>query len=98
MNAETSQIDFDLVVRRARDAGMYVNRHKSWGPFDSGGDLYLMPRKRFRDEKVQTILKYATADQVHEELARIEARMIEANRATQINLKRNNNVVGEAKV
>jgi len=74
MSAETPEIEFDLVVRRARDAGMYCNRHKNWSPLDSGGDLYLMPKRKHKDDKVPTILKFATCEQVHQELARIEER------------------------
>jgi hypothetical protein len=84
MSAETSQMELDLLVRRAKANGMYVNRHKQWNPMsDDGGDLYLMPRKTFRDEKMPTVLKYATAEQVHQELARIEQRRSEARQTTQ---------------
>jgi hypothetical protein len=73
MSAETSEMEFDLVVRRARAAGFYVNRHKAWDPTrGDGGDLYMMPVRKFRSEQVETVLKYSTVDQVHEELGRIE--------------------------
>lgn len=70
---ETSEMEFDLVRRRADAVNFYVNRHKDFDPTRGTGDLYLQPRRKFRREHVNTVLGYATADQIHEALAQIEA-------------------------
>jgi hypothetical protein len=62
----TDEIEFDLLVKRARDAGYYLNRHKTYDPCLEGGDLYIMPRRRFPQEHCETLLRYATADECHE--------------------------------
>lgn len=69
---ETSDMEFDLVRRRADAVNCYVNRHKNFDPARGGGDLSLQPRRKFRREHVDTILGYATADEIHAELAKIE--------------------------
>jgi hypothetical protein len=68
----TDDMELDLLQRRARACNHYVNRHKLASPM--GGDLYLQPAKKFRSEHVETLVRYATADEVHAELGRIEAR------------------------
>lgn len=65
MTAETNDMEFDLLRRRADDLGFFVQRHRTWDPTRGTGDLYLAPRKQFRGEQVETILKFATADEIH---------------------------------
>lgn len=73
MASETSQMELDLLQRRAELVGMYVNRHRQWDPLtDSGGDLYLMERKTRRNPKPPSMLRYATAEQINDALAIIE--------------------------
>lgn len=73
MQEETPQIEFDLLVRRARIVGMYVNRHRNWNALhDTGGDLYLMERKTQRNPKPQSLLKYATALEIGDALTIVE--------------------------
>jgi hypothetical protein len=65
---ETSAMEFDLVVRRAREAGFFVQRHRDYEPLreqEGGGDLYLMPQRKFRGEHVESVLKYTTSDEIH---------------------------------
>jgi hypothetical protein len=63
--AETDDMEFDLLRRRAEALGYFVQRHRNYDPCMPGGDLYLAPSRRFRGEHVDTILKYATADKIH---------------------------------
>jgi hypothetical protein len=73
MVAETPAMDFDLLVRRARVCGMYVNRHRDWNPLtDTGGDLYLMERRTARNPKPPTLLKFASAEEIGDALTIIE--------------------------
>lgn len=65
---ETSQMEFDLLVRRARLVGMYVNRHRNWSPLDSGGDLYLMEQRTTKNPRPPTLLKFATAEEISDAL------------------------------
>jgi len=59
-------MEFDLVVRRACAAGFYVNRHRNYDPcVETGGDLYLMERRKFAGEKCETLLRYTTPDQIY---------------------------------
>lgn len=71
--AETPEIEFDLLQRRARACNMYVNRHRNWDAARGGGDLYLQLAKKFRNEQVESILSYATPDEIHSVLAEVEA-------------------------
>lgn len=61
---ETDQIEFEHLQRRAFDMGFHVERHRAYDPCRSGGDLYLQPRKKFRNEQAVTILRYATVDEI----------------------------------
>lgn len=73
MPEETPPLEFDLLVRRARIVGMYVNRHRNWNPLtDTGGDLYLMERKTHKNPKPPTLLKFATADEIGDALTIVE--------------------------
>jgi len=69
----TDDMEFDLVVRRARAAGFYVNRHRNFDPCREGGDLYLMPRRKFAGDHVETLLAYTTADQIYKFLNEVGA-------------------------
>jgi hypothetical protein len=70
--SNTDEIELDLLQRRARACNHYVNRHKAASPM--GGDLYLQPAKRFRSEDVETLVRFATAKEIHAGLAQIEER------------------------
>lgn len=59
------EVEFDLLRRRAEELGLFVQRHRNYDPCRGTGDLYLMPKRRFRSERVETILKYATVDECH---------------------------------
>ena len=72
--AETDEMELDLLRRRADACGMYVNRHKEWDPNRGNGDLYLQRKKKFRYERNEDVLRYATADQIHNALCEIENR------------------------
>lgn len=73
MTAETPRIEFDLLVIRAANVGMYLNRHKVWDALsDSGGDLYLMERRTRTNPRPPTLVRYATVAQIEEALSKIE--------------------------
>jgi hypothetical protein len=72
MSGETSDMELDLLQRRASAANCYCNRHRTWDPARGDGDLYLQPKKKFRGDLNGEICRYATSDQVHRHLARIE--------------------------
>jgi hypothetical protein len=63
-------MELDLLRKRASFVDCYVNRHRSADVM--GGDLYLMPRKTLREPHPPTLVKFATAQQVHEALAIVE--------------------------
>lgn len=66
------ETEFDLLRRRAEELGFFVQRHRQYDPCrGSGGDLYLMPKRKFRGEHVDTILKYASVDECHAYLNQI---------------------------
>jgi len=69
---EISQMELDLLRMRADAAGCYVNRHKQWDPARGDGQLYLQAKRKFRGERTADLLRYATADQIHAELTKIE--------------------------
>jgi hypothetical protein len=74
MATETPEMEFDLLVRRARIVGMYVNRHRVWDPLsDNSGDLYLMERKTRQNPRPPSLLRYATAEQIADALTVIES-------------------------
>lgn len=53
----------------ARPKGFYVGLHKQFDPLLPGGPFFLMYRKRSKDDRSPTLLKYATAEQIEEFLA-----------------------------
>jgi hypothetical protein len=59
------ETEFDLLRRRAEPLGLHVQRHRTWDPARGGGDLYIMPKRRYRGEHVETYLKYSTVDEIH---------------------------------
>jgi len=65
---ETDEVEFDLLRRRAAELGFHVQRHRQFDPTLGNGDLYIMEKRRFRGEHVPSILRYATADDIHEYL------------------------------
>ena len=65
---ETDEVEFDLLRRRAAELGFHVQRHRVFDPTLGNGDLYIMEKRRFPGEWLPTILKYATADDIHEYL------------------------------
>ena len=69
--AETSDIELGLLQRRAKSMGLYCNRHREFDVLRGTGDLYLMPAKRFRTERVATLMSYSTAEQIEDELTNI---------------------------
>ena len=71
--AETTNMELDLLQRRAWTVGCYVNRHRNWDPLsDTGGDLYLMDRKTRQNPKPETIIKFSTVQQIEDALTIIE--------------------------
>lgn len=71
MVAETSEMEFDLLIMRARHCDMFVGRHKDFNPAHSRGDLYLSHKAR-AGVREPAILIYATEDQVHAALGEWE--------------------------
>lgn len=67
----TDEMELDLLRRRAYHCGMYVERHKRSDI--CGGDLYLQERRSRGNPKPPSILRFATADQVHDALREVEA-------------------------
>jgi hypothetical protein len=66
-------MEFDLVQRRADAANYYIQRHKNWDPTRGNGDLYLQHKKKFRgDPNGESILRFATADEIHRKLGELE--------------------------
>jgi hypothetical protein len=65
-------MELDLLQRRADAVNCYCNRHRNWDAARGGGDLYLQPKKKFRGDSNGEICRFATPDQVHKYLARIE--------------------------
>lgn len=77
MSSETDAIEFDLLVKRGGALGLYVQRHKQYDPCAPGGDLYVQEQRgRFLRAggvgNPPSLLRYATAEQVHEFLQRME--------------------------
>jgi len=68
--AETSEMEFDSLTARARDLGYFVGRHNVFNPLAPGGDLYLMERAHGSHQKMPTLKKYQTAEQLWEFFAR----------------------------
>lgn len=50
----------------ARPLGFYVGTHKTFDVLLGGGCYFIMPRKKRKDERCPTLLKYATAQEVEE--------------------------------
>jgi hypothetical protein len=69
--AETSDMEFDSLQARARDLDFFVGRHKTCD-LTRGGDLYLMPRAHGIFDKVKTLRKFQTSDQLWEFFAGID--------------------------
>ena len=90
MSAETDQMELDFLKLRARAVDLYIERHKEWDVM-RGGDLYVMPKKRFKTDPAETLLRYATADDVHHLILKYE----EAHRN---NVKRTKPMVAESKI
>lgn len=65
MSSATDDLEFELTRRRCEREGFYLGRHKNFDPVMGGGDLYLMPRKKFGDQRNPSLLSYATSDEVH---------------------------------
>jgi hypothetical protein len=65
MSAETDELEFDLTRVRCEREGFYLGRHKNFDPTLGGGDLYVMPTRKFRDQRNPSLLSYATSDEVH---------------------------------
>lgn len=74
MALETSDEDFDLLRRRCDELNLFVQRHKQWDPIRGTGDLYLMPKRKFREEHCDSILRYATAEQIWDYIKKMEKR------------------------
>jgi hypothetical protein len=75
MSAETSEMELDLLQRRADATNCYCNRHRNWDPTRGNGDLYLQLKKKYRgDPNGESILRYATADEIHRKLGELETR------------------------
>lgn len=72
--AETSEMELDLLRRRAARCGHFVQRHRAADTM-IGGDLYLQQRRSTTNPRPPSLLKYATADQVHAALAEVERKM-----------------------
>ena len=54
MTQETSEMELDLLRRRARMCSMYVNRHKHWDPARGTGDLYLQKKRSSAPTRMKT--------------------------------------------
>jgi hypothetical protein len=65
MSSATDDLEFELTRRRCEREGFYLGRHKVFDPAQGGGDLYLMPKQKFRDQRNPSLLSYATPDEVH---------------------------------
>jgi len=65
MSGETDELEFELTARRCEREGFYLGRHRNYDPAQGGGDLYLMPKQKFRDQRNPSLLSYATSDEVH---------------------------------
>ena len=61
--------EFDLIVRKADALGFHVQRHRQWDPNREGGPLYVQHRRKFREEHQDSLLRYATAEEVWQFLA-----------------------------
>jgi hypothetical protein len=62
--AETSTMEFDMLRRRADELGFHVQRHRDFDPYRGTGDLYIMEKRRFREEHMPTLRRYQTAEQI----------------------------------
>ena len=65
MSSATDDLEFELTRRRCEREGFYLGRHKNFDPVMGGGDLYLMPRKKFGDQRNPSLLTYSTPEQIH---------------------------------
>jgi len=68
--AITDDVELGFLIKRANACGCFVQRHRVADPMD--GDLYLQERRSRGNPKPPSIVRYATADQVHAALERIE--------------------------
>lgn len=73
MANETPQMELELLQRRAKASGHYVNRHQWWDPTRGNGDLYMSRAKRVRTDPAEPwLMRYATATAIHARLTKIE--------------------------
>ena len=73
MTPDVDQMTLDLLQRRAFAVGFYCNKHRNWNPLaDSGGPLYLMEKRTRTNPKPQTVIKFATVEQLETALQTIE--------------------------
>ena len=49
--AETSEMELDLLQRRARELNFWIGRHVHYDPTVGGGDLYIMNKRRHAGER-----------------------------------------------
>ncbi len=79
MAVETEPSEFDKLQRRGKALGLHVERHRVLDPSAQGGDLYVQQRRAiYNFEGGQgnppSLMRYATADQVHQFLAERESK------------------------
>jgi hypothetical protein len=63
--AEVEPEELELLKRRANSLNLYINEHRSFDPC-RGGSLYIMPRRKFQGDRVESLLTYATPEQCWE--------------------------------
>ena len=68
-----SDDDLFTLNNMARPLGYFCGRHKTYDAALGGGEYFLMPRKKHRDERVETLIKYQTFEQVEEFLQKAAA-------------------------
>ena len=63
MPALDDEVEIDLLKRRARELGLYLNEHKAWDPTLGNGSLYIMPARTRKSEHVDSLAKFLTIEQ-----------------------------------
>jgi len=62
---DDDRMELGLLRRNADSLGLYVNEHRDFDPCrGSDGPLYIQEKRKFREARAVTLLKYASIEQV----------------------------------
>jgi hypothetical protein len=63
--------ELELLQRKAAAFDLYLNEHRNYDPCRGTGSLFIIEKRKFRDQECRTYLKYATPEQCWEFLNRL---------------------------